>query len=722
MSSKKAITMRFGVVYVGMFILGITIIARVAYLQWFDAARWIEKARKQTMKLVTIEPNRGDILDCNGKLMVSSIPYYEVRMDLSSKTIPNEVFKANIDSLSLCLSKLFADKSSLQYKKELTEGRREGARYHLIKRKVSYIELKKLKNFPIYRLGKNKGGLILIEDAVRFRPYGDLASRTIGYLTQSSTGSIVGIEGAFDKELAGTRIERLMQKVSGNLWIPVEDAEQTEAKDGIDVVTTIDMSLQDVAETALANQLIMNDAHHGCVIVLEVKTGEIKAIANLERDGMGGYHELYNYAIGESTEPGSTFKLATLMAAFEDGYASLNDTIDTHDGTIQYHNKIIHDSHEGGYGKISVQRAFELSSNTAMAQIAVNNYKNNERKFIDRIYSFKLNEPIGIEINGEGKPYIKYPGDKYWSGISLPMMSHGYEVSMTPLQILNFYNAVANNGKMVKPHLVKELRYHGTTVKKFETQVINPSICSSSTLRMARTMLEGVVERGTATNLRSATYKIAGKTGTAQIAFSKYGYKRAGGVSYQASFCGYFPADDPKYSCIVVVSAPSKTVYYGNIVAGPVFREIADKVYATSIRTPKQLIAGNSTNKKDAPTIENGSRAAIEQIISKLGITYQTPAKEGEWLTNKADSTGLSIRVNEVRKGIVPDVVGMGARDAIYLLENFGLKVSINGYGKVTKQSIPAGTKVNKGEQISLLMQTSNTFNLESTQRTSSAL
>jgi len=722
MSSKKQITMRFGVVYVGMFLLGTTIIARVAYLQWFDAERWIEKARKQTMKLVTVEPNRGDILDCNGQLVVSSIPYYEVRMDLSSKTISDTLFRNNIDSLSICLSKLFNDKPSFQYKKELTEGRRGGERYHLIQRKVSYIQLKRLKTFPIYRLGKNKGGLILIEDAVRFRPYGDLASRTIGYLNQSSSGTVVGIEGAFDKELAGMKIERLMQKVSGNLWIPVEEADQTDAKDGIDVVTTIDMSLQDVAETALSNQLSINNAHHGCAIVMEVKTGDIKAIANLERDGMGSYRELYNYAIGESTEPGSTFKLATLMAAFEDGYVSLNDTVDTHDGTIQYHNKIIHDSHEGGYGKITIQRAFELSSNTALAQIAVNHYKNNERKFIDKLYSFHLNEQVGIEINGEGKPNIKYPGDKFWSGISLPMMAHGYEVSLTPLQILNFYNAVANNGKMVKPHFVNELRYHGVSVKKFDTQVINPSICSSSTLRMAHTMLEGVVERGTATNLKSATYKIAGKTGTAQIAHNRFGYKKAGGVSYQASFCGYFPADDPKYSCIVVVSAPSNNVYYGNLVAGPVFREIADKIYATSMRTPKQLLAGSSTNKKDAPLITSGSREAIEHILSKLGITYQAPVQEGEWITNKVDSTGLAIRVNEVRKEIVPDVTGMGARDAIYLLENSGLKVAISGYGKVTKQSIAAGSKITKGEQISLIMQTSNTNNLESTQRTSSAL
>lgn len=722
MSSKKEITWRFGAVYVGMILLGVFIIARVAYLQWFDAERWIEKARKQTMKLVTIEPNRGDILDCNGQLIVSSIPYYEVRMDLSSKTIPDEIFQPNIDSLSICLSKIFDDKSAEQYKRELSQGRREGERYHLIKRKVSYIQLKKLKTFPIYRLGKNKGGLILIEDAVRFRPYGDLASRTIGYLTQSERGTVVGIEGAFDKDLAGTRIERLMQKVSGNLWIPVEDAEQTGAQDGLDVVTTIDMSLQDVAETALANQLSLNNAHHGCAIVMEVKTGDIKAIANLERDGMGGYQELYNYAIGESTEPGSTFKLATLMAAFEDGYVSLNDTVDTNDGTVKYHNKVIHDSHEGGYGKITVQRAFELSSNTALAQIAVNNYKNNERKFIDKLYSFHLNEQIGIEIKGEGRPNIKYPGDKFWSGISLPMMAHGYEVSLTPLQLLNFYNAVANNGKMVKPHFIKELRYHGTSVKKFDTQVIAPSICSSSTLRMVHTMLEGVVERGTATNLRSAIYKIAGKTGTAQMANNRFGYKKASGVSYQASFCGYFPADDPKYSCIVVVSAPSNKVYYGNLVAGPVFREIADKIYATSIRTPKQLISGSSTNKKDAPAINSGSRAAIEQILGKLGITYQAPVQEGEWITNKVDSTGLAIRVNEVRKEIIPDVTGMGARDAIYLLENFGLKVSISGYGKVAKQSIAAGSKVNKGEQINLILQTSNTNNLESTQRTSSTL
>jgi cell division protein FtsI (penicillin-binding protein 3) len=706
MSSKKEITWRFGVVYFGMLLLGFIVIGRVAYLQWFDAEKWIEKARKQTMKYVEVEPNRGDILDCNGQLMVSSIPYYEVRVDLSPKAIASDLFDTKIDSLSICLSKLFGEKSASQYRQELTKGRKDGERYYLIHRRVSYLELKKLKTFPIFRLGK-RGGLILIENAIRFRPYNDLASRTIGYLTQSESGNMVGIEGAFDKDLAGVKIQRLMQKVSGNLWIPVDESSEDDAKDGLDVVTTLDMAVQDVAEAALMDQLRTHNAHHGSVIVMEVKTGEIKAIANLERNSENNYQELYNYAIGESTEPGSTFKLPVLMSAFEDGLVSLNDSVNTTGGTVQFHDKVIRDSHEGGYGVISVQRAFELSSNTAMSKIITSHYKDNERKFIDHLYKFHLNEKLGVEINGEGSPYIKYPGDKFWSGISLPMIAHGYEVKLTPLQLLTFYNAVANDGKMIRPQFVKELKYHGTTVKRFEPHIIDKSICSSSTLRMAKTMLEGVVQHGTAMNLNNTIYKIAGKTGTAQIAYNKYGYKHAGGVTYQASFCGYFPADDPKYSCIVVVSAPSNSVYYGNLVAGPVFRKIADKVYATSMRTPKQLIAGSANIKTPVPPINNGKRDQLQSLLEKLGINYQPPSQPGDWISVKNDTTGLKFNVADVRNQIVPDVTGMGARDAVYLLENTGLKVSFRGYGKVKQQSITPGSKAKKGERIVLTMQTS---------------
>ncbi len=438
---------------------------------------------------------------------------------------------------------------------------------------------------PIFKEGRYKGGMIAEVESKRELPHESLASRTIGNLNKGASGNVVGLEGAYDTELTGVNGSILKQRLTGGAWMPVHDENYIEPRDGNDIITTIDIELQDVAESALFSQLSRHGAHHGTAILMEVKTGDIKAISNLRIEDDGDYHESYNYAVGESTEPGSTFKLPAFMVALEDGVISLEDSISTGDGTVRYYDKTIRDSHRGGYGTITARTVFENSSNVGTAMIINENYKGRPGDFVDRLYSMGLNDKVGIEIKGEGSPLIRYPGDKYWSGISLPMMSHGYEVQQTPLQILTFYNAVANDGRMMKPRLVKEIRYHGQQVEEFSPRVLKSSICSKATIEKAHELLEGVVERGTATNLRNDTYKIAGKTGTAQIANDKYGYKQDGRVSYQASFVGYFPADNPVYSCIVVVNAPTNSIYYGNLVAGPVFKEIADKVYSSRFLT-----------------------------------------------------------------------------------------------------------------------------------------
>ena len=586
MSLKKDILWRAGIVYLGILIFGFWIIGKIIYLQTVEKTKWLEKSRNSTLKYFIIPANRGNILAEDGRLLATSIPLYEVRMDLNTGSLTDNVFYSKVDSLALCLSNLFKDKTRGKYKHELVSARKKLKRYHLIKKEVNYIQLKELKSFPIFRRGRYKGGLIYLQENRRIRPHNKLAARFIGYTTKSNRGNIVGIEGAYDQQLSGIEGNKLKQKISDNVWIPVSNKNEIEPKDGMDVVTTINIDYQDVAEKALLKQLNKQDAHHGTVVLMEVKTGEIKVIVNLGKDKNSVYRELLNYAVGESSEPGSTFKLPALMAALEDGYINLNDTIDTGNGIFKYYDKTIkdHSYFQGGHGKLTLQRVFELSSNVGVAKVITEAYKDRPHHFVDRLYSMNLNEKLGVEIKGEGRPLIKYPGDKLWSGISLAMMSHGYEVRLTPLQTLTFYNAVANNGKMVKPKFVNELQYHGKTIKTYETEILNPSICSRSTLKKAKKILKGVVESGTARNLNNPYFNIAGKTGTNQIYNKKYGYKSDSIVSYQASFVGYFPADNPEYSCIVVVNSPSKNVYYGHQVAGPVFLEIAKRIYASNIK------------------------------------------------------------------------------------------------------------------------------------------
>ena len=704
MSIKRTIVGRVIALYLGLFLLALLIVGRILQLQLVKGDELRQRAEDLLLKYVTIEPNRGDIYADGGKrLLATSVPYYEIRMDLKSDALTDEIFRAGVDSLSYCLSRMFRDRSGATYKRDLTRARQQGKRYYLIRRQVSYPELQEMKTFPIFRHGKYKGGLIAIQSNRRILPHQMLASRTIGYLSKSESGNIVGIEGAFDHYLAGVKGIRLMQKTAGSLWIPVSDGNEVEPQNGYDIVTTIDVDIQDVAENALLKQLSMYDAHHGCAVLMEVSTGDIKAIANLSRNETGQYRESYNYAIAESTEPGSTFKLAVIMAALEDGYIDLDDTIDTGTGSIQYYDKLIKDTRKGGYGRLSVKEAFEVSSNVALSRIAYDNYKGREEAFVERLYRMHLNESLGIEIRGEGEPLIRYPGDELWSGITLPMMSHGYEVRMTPLQVLNYYNTVANNGRMVKPRIVQSVNYYGKTIKEFRPEVIDPSICSKQTLEKVKQMLEGVVENGTAVNLNNEHFKIAGKTGTAQIANEKYGYKLGTKVSYQASFVGYFPAENPRYSCIVVVNSPSSDVYYGNLVAGPVFREIARKVYATSLDLQNGLHQ-EAGFLAEIPFSKNGHRHDLLTVLEHLEIPVRAGDGEDSWVSTRKTEDFIRLEPLTILENLVPNVREMGVKDAVYLLESAGLKVIVQGRGKVTEQSLPPGKRIVKGEEIILKM------------------
>lgn len=699
---KSDIAWRVYLLYFLVSLIAIAIMAKAVYIQFVEGEALKQKVRNFTLLERNIEAVRGNIYSNDGSLLATSVPIYEIRFDPNADALTEEIFYSNIDSLALKLSNLFQDRSMVAYRNRLIRARENGERYYLIKRNVDFLELKKLKKFPIFRLGRFKGGLIFIQQNKRERPFRLLAARTIGYERPGVTP--VGLEGAYSNVLKGVDGHRLMQKIAGGVWMPVGD-EEIEPEDGKDIYTTINVNFQDVAESALLKQLQMHEADHGCVVLMEVKSGAVRAIANLKRTEDGAYYEGYNYAIGESTEPGSTFKLPALIAALEDGYVDLEDKIDCGDGSRDFYDQTMFDSNhdDGGWGKITVKRVFEVSSNIGMAEIMGKSYGENPQKFIDHLDQMSLRKPLGIEILGEGKPYIKNTDDPSWSGISLPWMAHGYEVQQTPLQILSFYNAVANDGVMVKPKFVERISKGRKTVKEIETEVLNPKICSKSTIDKVKIALKGVVENGTASNLRNADYKIAGKTGTAQIANKNYGYSYQSKVSHQASFVGYFPADNPQYSCIVVVNAPSRNVYYGNLVAGPIFKEVADKVYSNSLDMHNELESQAFYAASAIPFSKHGNKKDVINIFKQLDVAVNADlAKDHNWITTSTADSLVHVQPRKLTDNLVPNVVGMGLKDAVYLLENQGLRVRIEGRGMVKSQSVKPGKIIRKGLEVKI--------------------
>jgi len=673
----------FVVVALGM----VAVLARVLQIQVIEGEEWRQKSENLTIDYRTIDAVRGNIYAVDGSLLATSVPKYEVRFDPNADAITDAVFEENIDSLSWMLSDLFKDRSAASYKAELINARQKGKRYYLIRRNVKFTDLKAMREFPIFNKGRYKGGFIYVQQNKRQKPFRILAERTIGY--DRENGARVGLEAAYRKELRGVSGKRLEKKIAGGTWMPISDSDDIEPQDGYDLVTTIDINIQDVAEAALLRQLEAHQAAYGCVVLMEVRTGEIRAIANLSKGSDGTYRERYNYAIGAATEPGSTIKLASWMALLEDGHVDLDDKIQTGNGKHVFYKTTMYDSHEGGYGEITVREAFAKSSNIAIAKTVEKYYKEDPQKFINHLYQMRLNKKLGVEISGEGTPYIKSANDSTWSGLSLPWISHGYELELTPLQLLTFYNAVANDGRMMKPMFAKAITNYGEEVKTFHPIILKESVASKETIEKAKEMLEEVVRDGTAKNLRNASFSIAGKTGTAQISKGSSGYK--GRKSYQASFCGYFPADKPLYSCIVVVNAPSKNVYYGNLVAGPIFKEIANKVYSTSLDAQEELVAQKSeTQRPRIPISKNGDYDDLSNVYQELEVPY-TEMENAQWVAVSTGKDSVAVKAKRYEEQMVPNVVGMDVEDAIYLLENKGIRVEIEGRGVVKAQSLAPG-------------------------------
>jgi len=647
-------------------------------------------------RVIKRKPRRGEILDVNFTPLVTSISYYNIHLD---PTVINEkVFNDKISDLSRGLSKMYRERSPREWENYIRLGRKRGNRYLTIKSKVSNDERRRLAELPIFNLGRMKGGLIDNDVTIkRKKPYNELLKRTLGYVSDDGRGLKVGIEGAYDHYLAGEYGEEIEQKISTG-WKKTGQIVK-EAVEGADVVTSIDIEIQEVAHSELLKQLQTHKAKHGCVVVMDVKTGFVKAIVNLALDLDGNYYESYNQAIGTKEVPGSTFKLASLMAGLEDQKFSIYDKV-VCAPKYTYYRSSLNESHGQDHGKITIKQAFELSSNV-ISKVINNAYKGDEQAFVDRIRSFGLADMLGIDLSGEATPTLYQPGTKNWSGISLPWLSVGYETQQTPLQTLAFYNSVANNGKFVRPLFVKQIKRGGLVVKEFKPVVLNPKICSDKTLRDLKKCLAGVMKNGTGRRLTSSYFDIAGKTGTAEILNDDMRYGATGEKKYLASFVGYFPVEDPIYSCIVSIAASGENIY-GASVSGTVFSAIANKVYATSLQY-HDAVNENAKKVKDTPASKDGNLYDLIMVMNQLNIPYYK-STDSEWVNTFSNNAKVQFSKREIKKGVVPNVKGMTAKDAIYIIESIGMRAEINGYGTVYSQSYSAGSPAFNGGVIELML------------------
>ncbi len=698
--------------------IAIALVYQTLTIAYIEGEEWRSKGKEWYLATRPVQAERGNILAENGSLLATSIPYFDIYFDPNSTGMTELDFTSNVDSLAHCLAN-YVDNSMTPggWKFHLEERRKSGSRYEPIKRKATFAEKDFISQFPLFKLGQMRGGLIIEQHSERRRPFGMLAQRTVGYVERVGAKP-VGLEASFDQWLGGEAGKQLMFQVDkvNDIWIPMDSLALIEPKSGGDVVTTIDINMQDLTEEALLRAMNYHDAEWGTAVVMEVETGKIKAVANLGRTS-DGWWETYNYAVGQAIEPGSTFKLASMMALLEDGYIDLEDSINIERGRTQFYDDVMEDSspESQSIDSTTVRRVFEMSSNVGTAKLVNKYYGKKERinrnqgaaRFIQRLKDFNIHLPTGIEVDGEAKPYIKeaYNDEYQWSGTTLPWMAIGYELRMTPLQILTFYNAVANEGTLVKPYLVSELQRYGETAKQFQTTILKRQIASDRTIKIAKELLEGVVDTGTARKLKTDQYHFAGKTGTAQV-----GYRRTSGGQtlirgYQSSFVGYFPAERPKYSCIVVINKPRRGGFYGADVAGPVFREIADRIFSTNLALQLPINIENKPTlaANQLPTYDSGFRADLQTVLDYLDISYyKGGSSEIAILQARSDSLVVLNRAVSEQK-VVPNVTGMGLRDALYLMENRGLRVQVEGWGKVRRQSILPGTRAH-GQTVKLFL------------------
>ncbi|MEO9474849.1 MAG: penicillin-binding protein [Cyclobacteriaceae bacterium] len=696
MSIKKSILVRVRIAFLLVFLFSAGVLFRIFTIQYAEGSKWKEIAESLGLQVMKVNATRGNIYADDGSLLATSLPVYKVAFDPGLAS--DDLFYGQIDSLSFLLAKFYGDLTTDQYKRKIVNARKEHRRYMVLNRQeVGYQEKKLMERWPIFRTGRLTGGVIFEKVEKRIRPFSHLGGRTVGSINGDNRGT-VGLEYSFNRQLAGRNGEALFQKMAGGGWKPVFDGTEIQPINGYDIQTTINVNLQDVTETALLKHLEKHRADYGVAVLMEVKTGEIKAISNLSRNSQGQYYERYNYAVGSqgAREPGSTFKLASMIALLEDSNVKLTDSVETGNGSMRFYDETMKDHKPGGYGTLTVQEVFEKSSNIGVAKLITEHFGSDPVRFTNYIKSIGIDKPLGFQLIGEGIPYIKDPTDSTWSGISLPWISHGYELKMTPLQTLTLYNAVANNGKMIQPLIVKSVLKDNRHIESYQAKVLNKKICSDETLKDIRIMLEGVVERGTARNIKNERFKIAGKTGTAKkVKNGRYT------SNYYTSFAGYFPADDPRYSCIVVIDEPKGYHIYGSDVSAPVFKEIADKIYALEIDLHQEIPDKRLEFAGVFPVIRSGKREELQMISNELGISNHTEDHD-VWVKTDVVNHSVFWEGNDSPIDRVPDVKGMTLRDAIYVLENVGLQVDIEGRGRVSSQSITPGVKFSHGATIKL--------------------
>ena len=674
----------------------LAIFGKAVYIQQVQGTHWRSMSDSLHQKLDEIEAERGTIYSEDGQMLSTSIPQFDIYIDFRVASLHEKNgirFRENIDSLSECLATLFKDQSAGEYKSLLQQAYKEEDGYFLLKKKLSFREYEKLRNFPLFKLGRYKSGLIANEKTIRLNPYQMLAFRTIGLARDANK---VGLEKTYDSLLMGRNGKQYVRRIAGGVAVPVDDTYEIEPENGKDIVTTLDVFIQDIAENALMKMMIKNEAEHGCALVMEVKTGKIKAIANLGKRSAGSYFEDFNYAL-EPTEPGSTFKLATMIALLEDKKISLNQMVNLEGGVWHTAGQTVYDSEKHGRTDVTIKQAFELSSNVGMAKLASIYYSNNPDQFINALHKMRMDRVTGIDLTGERSPVIHKPGSKIWGPTTLPWMAFGYNLSVSPLQTLMLYNAIANNGKMMRPYLLNAIKEEGVLIRESNPQLLEANLCSNITLQQLKECLEGVCIEGTAKDLfKNSAFKVAGKTGTALVANDNRGYSDK---IYQSSFAGYFPADNPQYTCVVVIKNKAHApVFYGAAVAGPVFKEIADRLFSTYFKKsnqPEKLI-----ERKDSSAFNfSGNKKEIYYINNKLRLPFSDSTNRTvEWTDMRGKDASVMLTKKEFQLHAMPLLRGMGLKDVVYICENMGLKINVKGKGKVLVQSITAGEPIARGQ------------------------
>ncbi len=696
---RKVVLLRAYIAFALVLCFACAIVFSATKLQWSERSLYDSLSREKRFRTNEVPAIRGNIFAADGNLLATSVPYYDLIFDPLADGLSKAMFNSKVDSLAMLFALHLPTRTEEQWRRYFREARARNLRGITVAKELTFEQIRMMKTWPLITLGKFKGGFWTREYNKRIYFMGDLARRSVGAYKKVRDKIIYyGLEGAFDSLLRGRNGLRTEQKMYGGAWRPIRSEDEVEAINGMDIITTLDVNLQDVAQYALRNVLAKHRAHHGCAVLMETATGEIKAIANLMNNGNGEFSESLNYAVDEFSDPGSTFKLVSVMALLDEGHFKPEDSVDAQWGTAYINGTKMEDAKPPGKKYLTLNESFIQSSNVGISKFVLDAYGDKPKAYIKYIKSLGLDQPLDFDIRAKGKPTIKTPGSANWYPTTLPWMSIGYETGLSPLQMLTLYNAIANGGTMVKPYMVKEIRLDGKLIERREPEIIKKQICKPETLKALQSMMLGVVASGTAYSMRSTNYQIAGKTGTNQLVMGKaYAKDR-----HKASFVGYFPANDPQYTCIVVVVDPKDSGYYGGAVAGPVFREIADRVYSSSYKLHPGL---NAPAYPQMPDVKPGDRSMTRQTLNELGISAHSNGDRGSQVVQaSAKQHSVALLPVSHKSGTVPDTRGMGLRDALYLLENAGMTVKSNGYGSVRSQSVAPGTRIQPGMNITLTM------------------